>query len=122
AHGPPLDGDALDRHVEALVERDEGAVVPIGAGAGGDEQSCDRRTGGLLLRAHDSRILLASVRSLMRFAASSVAPPWSGWAARRASRKRRCTCLRSGMSASGALPPVTPRMPRVCNAQRTGSS
>ena len=43
-----------------------------------------------------SRIRRASVRSAIRWAASSVSPPWSGWASRSRSRNWRCTSCRGG--------------------------
>jgi hypothetical protein len=52
------------------------------------------------------------VSSAIRPAASSVAPPWSGWAVRRSVRNRRCTDARSRASAES---PNTP------SAQRNGS-
>ena len=46
-----------------------------------------------------SRMRRASVRSAIRWAASSVSPPWSGWAARSRSRNWRCTSCRCGTAA-----------------------
>ena len=56
-----------------------------------------------------SRMRRASVRSAIRWAASSVSPPWSGWASRRRSRNWRCTSCavrhrRAGSSASPSTP------------------
>ena len=63
---------------------------------------------------------LASVRSRIRRPASSADPPWSGWASRTSSRKRRLISLRDGSHPGGEAehtPAPIPR-PRRPSARR----